>query len=74
VKGSFGFTDQVLAKLNGTQKLECEMTLRDGKIVYDLNGLTRDSWEKVPPNARPGGDPKWDGLAPQPRRPRPDAP
>jgi dihydroorotase len=74
VKGSFGFTDQVLAKLNGTQKLECEMTLRDGKIVYDLNGLMRDSWERVPLDARPGGDPKWDGLAPQPRRPRPDAP
>ena len=74
VKGNFGFTDQNYARLNGTQRLECEMTLRDGRVVYELNGLTRDNWEKVPPNARPGGDPKWDGLAPQPRRPRPDVP
>jgi hypothetical protein len=24
-------------KLDGKQKLECEMTVREGKIVYDLN-------------------------------------
>ena len=27
-------------RLNGTQKIVCELTLRDGKVVYDLNGLT----------------------------------
>ncbi|MBS1664026.1 MAG: amidohydrolase/deacetylase family metallohydrolase [Bacteroidetes bacterium] len=38
-KGRFGFFDYVGTKIEGNQKLECEMTIRDGKIVYDLNGI-----------------------------------
>jgi dihydroorotase len=38
-KGKFGFTDAIGTRLEGTQRLECEMTIRAGKIVYDLNGL-----------------------------------
>ena len=26
--------------MEGKQKLECELTMRAGKIVYDLNGIT----------------------------------
>ncbi|OQP61292.1 dihydroorotase [Niastella vici] len=37
--GKFGFFDYTGYKVEGTQKLECEMTIKDGKIVYDLNGL-----------------------------------
>lgn len=37
--GRFGFFDYVGYKIEGKQKLECEMTIRDGKIVYDLNGI-----------------------------------
>jgi dihydroorotase len=37
-KGSFGFYDKTGYKVNGTEKLECEVTIRAGKIVYDLNG------------------------------------
>ena len=40
-KGDFGFLDMYGARLEGTQRLVCEMTLRDGKIVYDLNGLSQ---------------------------------
>jgi hypothetical protein len=29
------------ARLKGTRKLICELTLRDGKAVYDRNGITR---------------------------------
>jgi dihydroorotase len=37
--GKFGFLDQVNVKVEGTQRLECELTMRDGKVLYDLNGL-----------------------------------
>ena len=38
-EGHFGFWDRNGYKLKGKQRLECEMTIRAGKIVYDLNGL-----------------------------------
>lgn len=39
-EGNFGFVDANGLRLEGTRKLECELTLREGKIVYDLNGLS----------------------------------
>ncbi|MCF0054389.1 amidohydrolase/deacetylase family metallohydrolase [Dyadobacter sp. CY356] len=39
-EGKFGFYDRTGYKMEGKQKLECEMTIMGGKIVYDLNGLT----------------------------------
>ena len=44
--GKFGFIDMNNAVYQGSQKLECELTLRDGKVVYDLNGLTADPWNR----------------------------
>ncbi|WP_028296003.1 amidohydrolase/deacetylase family metallohydrolase [Olivibacter sitiensis] len=38
-KGDFGFFDRVGYKITGKEKLECEMTIRAGEIVYDLNGI-----------------------------------
>lgn len=38
-KGNFGFFDYTGYRQEGLEKLECEMTVRDGKIVYDLNGI-----------------------------------
>ena len=38
-EGKFGFWDYTGNKIEGTKKLECEMTIRGGKIVYDLNGI-----------------------------------
>jgi len=60
-KGKFGFTDQIGARFEGTQKLFAELTLRDGKVVYDLNGMTREMWDKIPAGGR-GGDPRWDSF------------
>lgn len=37
--GKFGYFDYTGYKVEGTQKLECEMTIRGGKIVYDLDGI-----------------------------------
>ncbi len=39
-KGDFGFVDAGGYRLDGDQKLEAEVTLRAGKVVWDLNGLT----------------------------------
>ncbi|MDW3646511.1 MAG: amidohydrolase/deacetylase family metallohydrolase [Bacteroidia bacterium] len=39
VKGDFGFIDTQGYKMKGDQKLICELTLRDGQIVWDLNGI-----------------------------------
>jgi dihydroorotase len=36
-KGKFGYYDVARYKSEGTEKLECEMTIKDGKVVYDLN-------------------------------------
>ena len=38
-KGKFGLFDYTGFKLDTDKKLECELTIRDGKIVYDLNGI-----------------------------------
>ena len=58
-KGRFGYADPVGGRLDGTQRLSCELTVRDGKVVYDLNGMIADPWATLPAAAR-GGDPKWD--------------
>jgi dihydroorotase len=71
-RGSFGYTDMYGARLKGTQKLTCELTLRDGKVVWDLNGMTRPDWTTLPRDYGRTGDARWDGLTPVPVR-RPDA-
>lgn len=38
-RGKYGFFDYKGGRLQGSQKLFCEMTIRDGKVVYDLNGI-----------------------------------
>ncbi len=45
-KGEFGFIDTKGKKMAGDQKLVCEMTLREGSIVYDLNGLGNPFWNE----------------------------
>ncbi len=44
-KGDFGFLDIRNTVLKGTQKLETELTLRAGKVMWDLNGLAAQPWE-----------------------------
>ena len=70
--GKYGFTDMYGAKLQGTQKLVCELTVRSGKVVYDLNGITRPDWDKLPKNYLQTGDARWDAISPSRRStPRP---
>jgi dihydroorotase len=45
-KGKFGFIDSSGFRMDGDQKLDCELTVREGKVVYDLNGISRPLWNK----------------------------
>jgi dihydroorotase len=47
-QGHFGFTDMDNVRVDGTKKLVDELTIKSGKIVYDLNGI----------EARKYGEPK----------------
>jgi len=61
-KGDYGFVDAYGARLPGRRRLGCELTVRDGKVVYDLNGLSRPDWGTLPPGYRATGDPRWDAT------------
>ena len=45
-KGDYGFIDIGTDKLKGTQKLVAELTIRAGRIVWDLNGLAAVEFKK----------------------------
>lgn len=44
-EGDFGFADTKGWKIGGDKKLACELTLRKGKVVWDLNGISMQEWE-----------------------------
>jgi dihydroorotase len=67
-KGRFGLVDMYGGRLDATQRLMCELTVRDGKVVYDLNGLSRPDWRTLPAGYGQTGDARWDGLNPAPIR------
>jgi dihydroorotase len=46
-RGTFGFIDTEGGKLLGDQKLECELTVKGGRVVWDLNGISRPLWTTV---------------------------
>jgi dihydroorotase len=66
--GKFGFTDMYSARMDGRQRFVAELTVRDGKVVYDLNGITRPEWTTLPKGYTRQGDSKWDGFTPVPRK------
>jgi len=43
-RGKFGYVDTKGGRIEGSERLGCEMTLRAGKIVYDLNGRAGVAW------------------------------
>lgn len=52
--GKFGLFDYKGHKIESDKKLECEMTIKGGKIVYDLNGIATPIYapQKSRPNRR----------------------
>jgi len=66
--GKFGFTDMVNTRVTGARKLVDELTIKGGKIVYDLNGLEALAWDA--PQGDVTSDNRWTSWA----RPKPSAP
>jgi dihydroorotase len=68
-RGNFGYTDMYGARMKGDRKLICELTLRDGKVVFDLNGISRPDWTTLPRDYHQSGDARWDTInVPPPTR------
>jgi dihydroorotase len=59
-KSQFAFVDSYGARMDGTQRLAGELTVSSGRVVFDLNGRTRDRWDRLG-QYEPQGDPSWDG-------------
>jgi dihydroorotase len=60
-KGQFGFVDSWGARMDGNQRLTCELTVASGRVIYDLNGRTRENWERLG-KYQGQGEPFWDGT------------
>jgi dihydroorotase len=60
--GKYGFVDCNGARLRGTQRLAAEATIRAGKLVWDLNGIAREDWNKLPKHYPVQGDGAWDAT------------
>ncbi|MEI5102810.1 amidohydrolase/deacetylase family metallohydrolase [Streptomyces sp. PmtG] len=50
--GTFGYVDSFGFRLDGTQKLNTELTVRGGEVVWDLNGKAAKKWT---PTSQPTG-------------------
>ncbi len=48
VEGDFGFLDARGSRYRGKRKLVAELTLKDGRVMWDLNGLAAEDWDRVP--------------------------
>jgi len=51
-RGNYGFIDSFGGRMKGTERLTCELTMRDGKVVYDLNGLAAIDYTQQPTTRR----------------------
>ena len=51
-RGSFGLVDSGGAKYTGRSLIVCEMTLRAGKVEWDLNGRASQDWKSFPNGKR----------------------
>ena len=52
-RGVYGFADSRGARLTGNKLLECELTLREGEVRWDLNGRAGVHWKDVRERRRP---------------------
>ena len=44
-KGKFGFIDSAGAMNTGNQRIVTELTVRNGRVVWDLNGRASENWK-----------------------------
>jgi dihydroorotase len=52
-KGTFGFIDVAGGRKTGTQKLEAELTVREGRVLWDLNGISHRNWQDLQKASNP---------------------
>jgi dihydroorotase len=45
-KGAFGFADVIGGRIEGRERLMCEMTLRAGRVVFDFNSRAAVPWRE----------------------------
>ncbi|MEO8583836.1 MAG: amidohydrolase/deacetylase family metallohydrolase [Flavitalea sp.] len=50
LKGDFGYLDVANVVVHGKQKLQAELTIRAGRIVWDLNGIAGTPYNQKSPN------------------------
>ena len=46
VEGKFGFVDSGNNKIDGNRKFEAELTVRGGRVIWDLNGLEANAYTR----------------------------
>ena len=58
LRGQFGYGDAYGGRIAGAERLVCEMTLRNGEIVWDWNARAAQDYKKLAPDygIRPGID------------------
>lgn len=67
--GSFGYLDMENTKMMGDTRIEAQLTIRAGKIVYDLNGISMDPWNDLHPSSNPQIAAHWTQFPPHPPSP-----
>lgn len=48
-QGRFAYLDSAQTKLTADRELRCVLTIRDGKVVWDTEGLSLTDWRKAGP-------------------------
>lgn len=65
LEGDFAYRDQSEARARGKQRLQPELTIKDGKVVWDMNSRSGTDWQKMPANYGIRAD--QDFLVPPPK-------
>jgi dihydroorotase len=47
-KGKFGLMDSAGARRPGTERVRCELTLRKGQVMWDMEGRATQDWHSFP--------------------------
>jgi len=66
--GNYGFLDMDNLKMMGDTRLVCQLTVHNGRIVYDLNGISMDLWNQ-PASSDPQTAATWTVYTPRPALP-----
>ena len=49
LEGDFGYTDVASGLLKGNQRIVCELTLKDGQVLWDWNGRIGIDYRELDP-------------------------